>query len=295
MDLLVETRFPLKLAVAIPAIDRLYEQSKADVWAPAADVDWGVAQLCALSGEQREAGRRVWSRRAWLEYTGIEETPALLLRFCLERGREVDAKYYLTVKNTEEAELVDSFHRYAEMLGGYLERPENPAWERVINRGCASRALDPAVPLDGYVAANCALEDGLEAELFRAYLANASEPLARTLLARSVADKARHAAFGWSYLEARALCAREMGEIEQALGDWLSQVALAGYHLPSLASMDSAAEQQAQALAAGAGLGAATAAQEERVFRDYLALARVRLQGLGIALPAVAHPRLGTL
>src|SRR3990167_3461615 len=83
-----ETRFPLNLAVSIPAIDRLYEESKLDIWAPADDVDWTSGQLDAIASEQLQAARRVWSRRAWLEYTGIAETPALLLRFCLERGRE---------------------------------------------------------------------------------------------------------------------------------------------------------------------------------------------------------------
>jgi len=293
-----ETRFPLNLAVSSAAIDRLYEESKLDIWAPATEVDWGSGDFSALTKEQFEAARRVWSRRTWLEYTGIAATPALLLRFCLERGREVEAKFYLTVRNTEEAELVDAFHRYSELLGGYLARPENPAWEAVINRRCEADALDPELPLDGYVAAHCAVEDGLELALFRAYLANAREPLARTLLGRAVADKTRHAAFGWNYLESRAgsLSAGARGEVVAALVDWLHKVAFAGYHLPSLATtIDSAAEQGAQQAAAAAGLGAATAPEEEQIFRDYLVTARAHLQALGIALPALSHPRLGAL
>ena len=294
----VEQRFPLDLAMAIPAIDRLYEAAKLDVWAPADDIDWTGAQFGSLSEEQREAGCLVWSRRAWLEYTGIDATPALLLRFCLERGREVDAKYFLTVKNTEEAELVDAYYRYAELLGGYLERPADPAWEAVINRGLSATALDPAVSFDGYVAAHCALEGGLELELCRAHLVRAREPVARALLARAVCDKTRHAAFGWSYLESRAqgLTAAERVEVEGALTAWLQDVAYAGYHVASLATaIDSSPEQAAQALCATAGLGAATASEEEEAFRDYLAAARTRLQALGIALSAAPHPRLGPL
>lgn len=293
-----ETRFPLNLAVTIPAITRLYEDSKLDIWAPADDVAWASGTLAGFAVEQREAARKVWSRRAWLEYTGIAETPALLLRFCLEKNREVDAKYFLTVRNTEEAQLVDAFHRYAELLGGYLARPADRAWEAVINRGCHRDALDPEVPLDGYVAAHCALEDGLELELFRTYLANAREPLARTLLARSVADKTRHAEFGWGYLEWRAgsLSASARGEVVLALVDWLHKVVFAGYHSPSLATaIDSVPEQRAQEMTAAAGLGAATATQEEQVFRDYLAAARRRLLKLRIELPAVSHPRLGPI
>ena len=51
--------------------------------------------------------------------------PALLIRFCLEPGREADPKYFLTVRNTEEAWHVESFHRVAELCGGYLDRPAN--------------------------------------------------------------------------------------------------------------------------------------------------------------------------
>ncbi len=294
----VERRFPLDLATAIPALERLYETAKLDLWSPADDVDWAGARLDAYSAEQREAARRVWSRRAWLEYTGIEETPALLLRFCLERDREVDAKFFLTVKNTEEAELVEAYYRYAEALGGYAERPADPAWEQVINRGRASQALAAETSLDGCVAANCALEDGLELELCRAHLSRAREPLARALLERAIVVKTRHADFGWSYLEARApaLAAAQRAAIEAALAAWLKEVAFAGYQVATLATaIDSSPEQAAQDLCAAAGLGAATASEEVALFCAYLGSARERLQRLGLALPVAAHPRLGQL
>jgi len=293
-----ETRFPLDLTASNAAIDRLYEESKVDIWAPATAVDWTSARLSALTKEQLDAARRVWSRRTWLEYTGIAETPALLVRFCLERGREVEAKFYLTVRNTEEAELVDVFYRYSELLGGYLARPESSAWEAVINRCCEADALNPELPLDGYVAAHCAFEDGLEHELFRAYLANARDPLAHVLLERGVSDKFRHASFGWGYLESRAgaLSAGAREEVVAALVDWLHKVAFAGYHIPSLATaIDSAPEQAAQQVTAAAGLGAATALEEERIFRNYLITARARLATLGMTLPEVSHPRLGVI
>ena len=37
--------------------------------------------------------------RIWIEATGLTETPALIVRFCMEVGREIDPKFYLTTRN----------------------------------------------------------------------------------------------------------------------------------------------------------------------------------------------------
>lgn len=294
----VEVRFPLDLAVSIDPIYQLYEEGKVDTWSPESDIPWNDFDRAAFSDNELDAARRIWSRRAWLEYTGIAETPALLLRFCLERGREADPKYFLTVRNTEEAELVESYHRYAELLGGYHERPADSGWETLINRGYYRDALNADVPLDAYVAVHCAVEDGLELELYRAYLANAREPVARAMLEISVKDKIRHAEFGWRYLEKRSgeIDTNDQSAIVEAVAVWLSGVAFAGYHVPSLSSiLDSDTEQSDQAVAADAGLGAATSTQEEDIFCAYLKNTRDRLLGLGLNLPVLSHPRLGDL
>lgn len=294
----VETRFPLDLAVAIAPIDDLYQEAKLDTWSPENDIPWATFDRKALAPEQLDAARYVWSRRAWLEYTGIAETPALLLRFCLERARPIDPKYFLTVRNTEEAMLVECFHDYAELLGGYVDRPVDPGWEALISRGYYRDALDAETSLDAYVAIHCAIEDGLELELFRAYLANAREPVARAVLERSVRVKARHADFGWRYLGKRMpeLFESDRSGIAQAAGKWLMDVVLSGYHVPSLSTAISHdAEERAQALAADSGLGAATPSQEQEIVRACLSSTRGRLLDMGLRLPALHHPRLGEL
>lgn len=293
-----ETRFPLDLAVAIAPINDLYEEAKLDVWAPERDVPWDAFDSTRFSGAELDAARRVWSRRAWIEYTGIAETPALLVRFCLERGREADPKYFLTVRNTEEAEMVETYHRYAELLGGYHDRPADSRWEAVFNRNYYSDALNADSHLDAYCAVHCALEDGLELELLKAYRDNATEPVASAVLNQSVQDKIRHAAFGWRYLEQRSkqFTASDRSIIIGTIEAWLRDVAFAGYHVPSLSIMiDSGAEQHSQALAAEVGLGAATTVQEERIFGTFLSNARTGLHELGLRLPVLPHPRLGDL
>lgn len=294
----VEKRFPLDLTPSVPSIQQLYEDAKLDTWSSESDIPWDVLDSTRYSGDQLAAARWVWSRRAWLEYTGIAETPALLVRFCLERSREADPKYFLTVRNTEEARQVECYHRYAQLLGGYHDHPAESAWAGLFNRGYYRDALDGEIPLDAHVAVHCALEDGLEVELFRAYLANAVEPVARAVLEKSVRAKARHAEFGWRYVENRAC---EAGESDRrttvaAMMTWLRDVALAGYHVPSLSTdLDSRLEGGAQAAAALAGLGAATASEEEAIFCSYLSRARARLQGLGYSLPTLSHPRLSAV
>ena len=70
----------------------------------------------------------------WIEATGLTETPALLMRFCMEAGREIDPKFYLTVRNTEEAWHVECFDRVAEAFGGRMteRRPTVPTRARSI-------------------------------------------------------------------------------------------------------------------------------------------------------------------
>jgi hypothetical protein len=186
----------------------------------------------------------------------------------------------------------------AEACGGYIDRPADPAWEPVINQTLYRQALDAGQSLDEYVAVHCAVEDGLELELYAAYLGNARDAVVRGLLERVVADKRRHAEFGWIYLASRApqLDAAAKAGVARAVAAWIEGVALAGYHVPSLAAgIDARGEAAAAAACAEAGLGAVTAAAEEALFAAYLRRARARLAELGVAVPELAHPRLGAI
>ncbi|GAA4355348.1 hypothetical protein GCM10023165_47380 [Variovorax defluvii] len=294
--IMVERRFPLDLQRSILSIRELYEAGKQQHWVPQKDIAWSELDPGAWPPPVVEAARQVWSRRAWVEYTGLAETPALLIRFCLELDRESDPKYFLTVRNTEEAWHVECFHRYAKALGGYLARPADPAWEPVLNRTLYRDALNAMQSLDAYVAVHCAVEDGLELELYRLYAGNAREPVAAQILQKALAAKERHAAFGWLYLEERAsqMDAALQASVVAQITAWLQEVAFAGYHIPSLSSeIDASAESAAATLVAEAGLGAATPAREQQAFRDYLSSARARLGELGLALPVLRHPVLG--
>jgi hypothetical protein len=293
-----ERRFPLNLHKADRSIRDLYEAAKVSRWNPETDLAWDRHALAGLERATLDAARRVWSRRAWVEYTGLTETPALLIRFCLELNRESDPKYFLTVRNTEEAWHVESYHRYAEACGGYVAAPGNPAWEPVFNRTLYRDALDAEVSIDAYVAAHCAFVDGLEHELAQAWLGQAREPLARAVLERCLPDYERHAAFGWLYAQRRAqsMDAALRERVAAALARHVREVEFAGYHVVGLAtSIDASAEARDLAAVAAAGLGAVDADAEVAVFSAWLARSRERFAELGLELPPIEHPRLGAL
>lgn len=294
----VERRFPLDLRQSDQAIRELYEAAKRGRWKPDADIPWEKFNASAYDAATLDAARKVWSRRAWLEYTGLAETPALIIRFCLELDREADPKYFLTVRNTEEAWHVESFHRYAEACGGYLEAPVNPQWQPLFNRGFHRDALDSKRSLDGHVLVHCLFGDGLECALATAWHANTHEPVAREILKRCAEDRERHARFGWLYIERRAalMSDEERATATQMLVSHLEQVELAGAHCIGLATtIDATADVLETDLVASAGMGAVTAREEVAIFTQYLASCRERLGTIGIDLPLLTHSTLGKI
>lgn len=285
--LLVERRFPLEMNVTLPEIRALYDTGKAGRWNPHRDVDWSALAPEAYPDAVRDAARRTWSRRVWTEATGLTETPALIVRFCMEVGREIDPKFYLTTRNTEEAWHVECYDRIAESFGGRLARPAAKAYEAVFNRHLHRRVMDAGQLLDAYVAAHAAFEDGLELELAKAWRASATNPAVQSVLDHVIADKERHAAFGWLYLAAKAegWSKEERETIATELSDYVRDVVLKGYHCPWLAPEHAAAEAEADAITAEAGLGGAPRAAEEDALATFAGNARARLAELGVMVP----------
>lgn len=291
----VEQRFPLSLSRSIVSIRDLYETGKNARWEPKKDLPWNDFAAADYSAEALAAARLVWSRRAWIEYTRLSETPAVLIRFCLEQGRESDPKYFLTVRNTEEAWQVESYHRFAALMGGYINRPPQTGEEAIFNQYRHRQALDAEQALDAYFTAYSAVEPGLELALFQACLANARDPLAHAILEKAVQSKERHARFGWLYVAERAQrwSDADREQVAVQVARYLQDIELKGYHCPSL---NGASEEAAAAeLAAESGLGAITPEQEAALFVDYVAGVRTRLQEHGVALQALTHSTLGTI
>jgi hypothetical protein len=279
-----ERRFPLHLEPAIRTIRELYDEAKQSRWDPERDIPWRDFDPARYTPETLAAARLSWSRKAWTEYGGLPETPALIIRFCLEHERESDPKYFLTVRNTEEAWHLECCHRFAELCGGFVEEPADPAYSALFEQGLHRQALDAARSLDAYVAAQIGVGDGLDLELCRLHRDNARDPVVRAILNRLMRDKARHAAFGWFYLETRAATWSDAdraviaADVEQVIRD----VELRGFRCVWLA--DAARDiVAADRLTHAAGLGAATRDEEEPVFRRFLADAAAQFTRLGVS------------
>jgi hypothetical protein len=278
----VERRFPLHLEPSIGSIRDLYDQAKQSRWDPERDIPWGNFDPSRYAPEVLAAARLTWSRKAWTEYGGLPETPALIIRFCLEHERESDPKYFLTVRNTEEAWHLECCHRFAALCGGFVETPASAAYAALFNQGLHREALDASRSLDAYVAAHVGVQDGLDLELTRLSRDNARDPVARAILDRLVADKTRHAAFGWFYLETRAAgwSEAERRAIAAEAEHVVCDIELKGFRCVWLSEASDIAE--ADCITASAGLGAATRAEEEPVLRRYLAEAAAQFTKLGV-------------
>ena len=218
------------------------------------------------------------------------------MRFCMETGREIDSKFYLTVRNTEEAWHVECFDRIVETFGGRIASPANPDYQGTFNRNLHRRVMDAEQNLDSYVACFCAFEDGLELELSRTWRNHAANPTVAAVLDYIIADKERHAAFGWLYLQSRAphWTAKDRALIGEELTDYVRETELKGYHCPWLAPEHAAAEAMADAVTAAAGLGGATQMAEEETLANYVANARAKLAEFGIVLPMFETNRMRT-
>ncbi len=294
----VERRFPLLFAPEVVTVRELYNQAKDLAWDPEVDIAWERLDAAALDLDTREAARLTWSRRAWGAYPGLGESTALLIRLCLESGAHfMDAKLFLSFRPAEEAKHLETCHRFAERLGGYVDDPGGDL-RRVTNHPFAQMALDRSVPLEAFVAAVGGLDDQLDLGLTVAHLQSAKHEVARQALRLIAADKQRHALFAWSFLASRAPALDEDGRraVVETVRDVLEHVVLRGYRTTwLLPEAERKRWSEAETLTAERGLGASTVAREQGVLRATVTRVRERLGVWGIVLPHVTHPDLGRL
>ena len=161
--ILQEFRFPLHLEPSVESIWDLYSRAKGERWDPSRSIDWAGFDASRLAPAAREAARLAWSHRAWLLFGRLSETPSLLVRFCLERQRESDPKYFLSLRGSEEAWHLDASHGFAERLGGFLAEPASAEYAARFNQTLHREVLDADFGLDAYIGAYVALREHLEA------------------------------------------------------------------------------------------------------------------------------------
>jgi hypothetical protein len=210
------------------------------------------------------------------------------VRFCLERQRESDPKYFLSLRGSEEAWHLDASHGFAERLGGFLAEPANAEYAARFNQTLHREVLDADFGLDAYIGAYVALREHLEAALLEAARAATTQPAIAQALDLMLRDKKRHAQFGWLYLAQRR-DQLDAPAIAHRAGEMLARFYASGLMVPGFAP--GIAGDVADAIEAAAGLGFADFSTQKRSLEKALDDARSRFAALsidaaGLALPA---------
>jgi hypothetical protein len=285
--ILPEYRFPLHLEPSLDNVWRLYHAGKSERWEPSRTLEWAAFDRSRYSNEALHAAQLAWSHLVWRLFGRLTESPALLVRFCLERGRESDPKYFLSMRCTEDAKHLDACDRFAKCCGGLIAAPADAAYANAFTQALYREALDAEQSLDAYVAAHVAWADGLDAALTAAMRDGATGPLAHALLAHMAADRARQADFGWLYLSGRQRVWQDADRtaITQRI-EWVNERLLASGVLTPWLSGNAGAQEvsAANAASATAGLGGSTAEAALGVIRATCAELSERFAALGLAV-----------
>ena len=291
---LSEKRFPLKTRHEVPAIAELWRKSKQMAWDPVTDIPYDTFDRSKYSKEQLDAARLGWSRRAWTEYTGIIESPAMLIRLSLDGQAPIEAKFVLAAKVVEEARHCEASFLLAEAMGGYVtEPPPGDAIVKMVIAGFRDRlAFNPEVSTEAAIAGWHIISEGIAVDIFAARYRACKEPVTREVLRLILQDEVRHVALGWEYLEHRVpqMNPSEVEAVQNAVLDIIENVEMKGFHSMCLLPPDLESDlKEAEAIAAKAGLGFCSAEEEHRVFVKSIQDLRKRFGKLGITVPLYAE------
>lgn len=287
---LSEKRFPLKTRHEVPAISELWRMSKQMSWDAVTDIPYHALDKSRYSVEQLDAARLAWSRRAWTEYTGVIESPAMLIRLALDGQAPIEAKFVLAAKVFEEARHCEASFLLAEAMGGYVqEPPPGDAIVKMIVAGFRDRlAFNPEVSTEAAIAGWHAISEGIAVDIFAARYKSCTEPVTKEVLRLILQDEARHVAVGWAYLEHRIprMTPAEIKGVEDVVLDIMQNVEMKGMHSMCLLPKGlMSALQDAEAIAAEAGLGFCSVEEEHRAFVKCVQDIRHRFGKMGITIP----------
>ncbi len=287
---LSEKRFPLKTRHEIPAVSEMWSKSKQMTWDPVRDIPYDKFDRSKYSEEQLDAARLGWSRRAWTEYTGIIESPAMLIRLSLDGQAPIEVKFVLAAKVVEEARHCEASFLLAEAMGGYVqEPPPGDAIIRLVVAGFRDRlAFNPQVSAEAAIAGWHIISEGIALDIFAARYRHTNEPVTKEVIRLIMQDEVRHVQVGWEYLEHRIphMTKAEIKGVEDVVLDIMENVEMKGFHSMCLLPDNvESALREAEAIAAQARLGFCPAEEEHRTLIRSIQDMRKRFAKMGITIP----------
>ena len=230
----------------------------------------------------------MWSRRLWVAYGYLSETPATLIRLCLELDRPISPKFFLTVRNTQEACHIVVMQRMAEAYGGYISKPASSVYASTLNLDLSRRILHADTSIDAYVLAHCAIKIGVEAILYVSHQNTVKNKAIATALGFIANDKRRHAAFGWDFVKERLQFwgDADLRVAEDEIARAFDDVIFSGYLTPfSAAGGVADEERKAEDLSSVAGLGCANEVQQRQALAEFLTVTQTKLNDMSIKIP----------
>jgi hypothetical protein len=188
----------------------------------------------------------------------------------------------------DEAKHIEASYQIAETLGGYLSSPPEGAPRKRVVAGLRDRGLNSDYTPEAVLACWHCVSENFAVGIFRARYQHTTDPLAKAVLGRILADEMRHINMGWEYLAYRLPRVSEAvrQNVRAAMIDVIENVELGGFH--SSSAIDGGKPdlfQELDLIVAEAGLGAAPPEKEHDACRETLAEINRKSAEMGIELP----------
>jgi hypothetical protein len=286
---LTEKRFPLNTRADNTTLRDMWTKSKQMFWDPRRDIPYDKLDRKRYSKEQLDAARLGWSRRAWTEYTGIIESPAMLIRLALDGQAPIDAKFVLAAKVMEEARHCEASFLLAEAMGGYIqEPPPHDAIVRLVVAGFRDRlAFNPEVSAEAAIAGWHVISEGIALDIFAARYRRCDESATKETIRLIMQDEVRHVHVGWAYLEHAVpkMTKDQVKQVEAVVVDIMENVEMKGFHSMCLVPELDSALKEAERIAGEARLGFCPPEEEHLVFVKSIQDIRAKFAKMGITIP----------
>jgi hypothetical protein len=289
-----EHRFPLDLNASEGLIWDAYERSLVEVWDPEDDQLWIGLDLAENDSGDRGAAALVWSHRAWVDFTSIAESEAVLVKLCLERDVAADFKYCVSMRAVERARSAELAYLLAEKLDHYQTGPATPELVALLDDELVRRALHDGTSIDAFIAAHLVGQATVDLQMWEAAARSAGPTLAK-LIGLVTRDKARMIEVAWQYLGQVVPTASEQERLN--IGDDVTAVLAdeeaRGRQVPALLGdgLDRERLLEAHSRAAAAGLGGIPGDEQVAVFDAAVTGVGSRLADLGVVTEPPALPR----
>ena len=199
----IEVRYPLDLTPVVQSLREYFISVNRSLPSAIKELDLSSSDFGDYSPDQRDAAALVWSARSWVEYNGVSESQALLVRICLERDREVDLKYALAARAAERALYADYCRQMAESLSRYYRNTNSTTLNQLYKTSTIRNILDINQHPDGSLAGYLLAIAEFDRDWWSTCFETTSIESVKKVVSRCLNSKDVQLAAFWTYFEHR--------------------------------------------------------------------------------------------